>query len=157
MKTYELTYIISPEMSSEEAEAKAKEIETAVASREGIILKQTNPTAVTLSYPIKKRASGFFAVIEFQAEPEKLVELKEMVQKDGKIVRYMLIIKEPARIRRERRGKRETIVPEIKIEHKTETVENKAEETEAPAQKTVEKPKVELKDIEQKLDELLGE
>lgn len=155
MKTYELTYIISPEMSSEEAEAKAKEIETAVASREGIILKQTNPTAVTLSYPIKKRASGFFAVIEFQAEPEKLVELKEMVQKDGKIVRHMLIIKEPAKPRRERRSRKEAVVPEIKIEHKTE-VEAKDEPAKVATEK-IEKNKVELKDIEQKLDELLGE
>ena len=104
MKTYELTYIISPEITSEEAEAKAKEIESAIQSKEGIILKQLNPVAKTLSYPIKKRASGFFGVLEFQLEPEKLLELKEIIEKDEKIVRHMVIIKEAAesKIRKER-------------------------------------------------------
>jgi ribosomal protein S6 len=42
MKTYELTYIISPEMTSEEAIAKGKEIESAITGGEGTILKQSN-------------------------------------------------------------------------------------------------------------------
>ena len=46
-------------MTRAEAEAKAKEIESAITVREGMINKQSNPIAKTLSYPIKKRASGF--------------------------------------------------------------------------------------------------
>ena len=103
MKIYELTYIISPEITSEEATAKAKEIESIVSGKEGMILKQSNPIAKTLSYPIKKRASGFFGVLEFQLEPEKLLELKEILIKDGKIVRHMVIIKEAAEMKKERR------------------------------------------------------
>jgi ribosomal protein S6 len=72
MKTYELSYIVSPEMTSEEAEAKAKEIESAIQSREGVILKQSNPVAKTLAYPIAKRASGFFGILEFQLEARKI-------------------------------------------------------------------------------------
>lgn len=155
MKTYELTYIVSPDVNSEEAAAKAKEFEAAIQSKEGVVVKQSNPIATTLSYPIKKRASGLVGVIEFQLEPEKLVEIKQMVEKDGKIVRHMLIIKNPIKPRKERRGKREFVAPEIKIEHKA-VKEVKTEEVPAEA-KQVEKNKVELKDIEQKLDEILGE
>ncbi len=93
MKTYELTYIISPEITLEEAEAKAKEIESAIQGKEGIILKQYNPVAKTLAFPISKRASGFFGVLEFRPEPEKLLDLKEILAKDGKIVRHIVIIK----------------------------------------------------------------
>ena len=153
MKTYELTYIISPEITSEEAEEKAKEIESIILSKEGTVLKQLNPIAKTLSYPIKKHASGFFGIIEFQLEPEKLIELKEMLVKDGKIVRHMIIIKEPVRIRKERRTK---IKPESIFE--IEKPEAKTEKEEPSLTKASEgKQKVELKDIEQKLDELLGE
>ena len=158
MKTYELTYIISSEITSEEAEAKAKEIEAAISSREGTILKQSNPIAKTLSYP--KRASGFFGVLEFQLEPEKLLELKEMVSKDGKIVRHMLIIKEAQRIRKERRSR---VAPILEVEQKIEepafTKENldvAEEEKPAGTKPTIEKEKVELKDIDQQLNELLG-
>ena len=62
MKTYELSYIISSEITSEEAEAKAREIEGAIQSREGIILKQLNPVAKTLAFPVGKRASGFLGL-----------------------------------------------------------------------------------------------
>lgn len=144
MKTYELTYIISPEITSQEAEAKGKEIESAIQSREGTVLKQSNPTAKTLAFPIAGRASGFFGVLEFQLEPEKLLELKEMVSKDGKIIRHMVIIKEPVKIKKERRPRIE------KTEPKIEAVEKTPEKAET-------KEKIELKDIEQKLDELLGE
>ena len=148
MKTYELTYIVSPEITSEEAEAKAKEIESAIQSREGTISKQLNPIAKTLAYPIERRASGFFGVLEFKLEPEKLLELKEIIVKDKKIVRHMVLVKEPARIRKERRTR---IKPEPAF-----TIEQKAEQKTEIEPAKEEKGKVELKDIEQKLEELLG-
>jgi len=158
MKTYELTYIVSPDITLEEAEAKGKEIESLISSKEGTILKQSNPSARTLSYQIKKRASGFFGVLEFQVEPEGLLELKETISKDSKIVRNMLIIKEAAMMRKERRTRTKS-APVFEIEKKAE-VEKETEvedvKEEKPEKKT-EKEKVELKDIEQKLDELLGE
>jgi len=146
MKTYELTYIITPEISLEEAEAKAKEIEAAIQGKEGVILGQANPSAKTLSYPIKKHASGFLGVLEFQMESEKLVEFKENFSKDEKIARHMVTIKRPARIKKERRAKpkpAEFFAAEPK--------------SEAQPKKEKEEGKVELKDIEQKLDEILGE
>ncbi len=167
MKTYELTYIISPEITSEEAEAKAKEIESVIQGKEGMISKQSNPVARALSYPIKKQASGFFGVLEFQLEPEKLVELKEIIAKDGKIVRHMVIIKEPAKPRKERRAQRipqakpvPSEYPAFEAEHLPVQVEKTSAESEdiKPAsKKAAVKEKVELKDIEQELDEILGE
>jgi len=152
MKVYELTYIISPEITSEEAEAEAKELESAISSKEGMVLKQSNPIAKALSYPIKKHASGFFGILEFQLEPEKLIELKEIIGKDGKIVRHIIIIKEPIKPRKERRTKAKP-VPAFETGQKTEIEPAKIEKSVSSR----EKEKVELKDIEQKLDELLGE
>ena len=156
MKTYELTYIISPEITSEESEAKSKEIESAITSREGTILKQSNPIAKTLSYPIKKRASGFLGFLEFQLEPEKLLEIKGILEKDGKIVRHMLIIKEAAELKKERRVRgiiKTKPVSSFEIEKKAE---GKEISEPASVKTTAGKEKVELKDIEHELDEILG-
>lgn len=142
MKTYELTYIISPEITSEEAIAEAKDIESFVQAQKGVILRQNNPIARTLSYPIKKRASGFMGVLEFQLEPEKLSELKEKIDKDRKIVRHMVIIKKLVKERKQRR----TRIKPVSI------VESSPIETETKAEK-----KVELEEIEKKLDEILNE
>lgn len=148
-------------MTSEEAEAKAKEIESSITSKDGSISRQSNPIAKTLSYPIKKRASGFLGVLEFQLEPERLLELKESIAKDGKIVRHMVIIKrstEPKQARRTRIKPAPAFTIEKKI-GKTSEVENlDAEKEEKPAStKASIKEKVELKDIEQELEEILGE
>jgi ribosomal protein S6 len=151
MQTYELTYIISPEMTSIEAESKAKEIETAIQKSEGIILKQLNPIAKTLSQQIKKHASGFFGVLEFQLEQDKVAELVTMVQKDQKIVRHMILVKKPVKIKKQRRSRKEA---ESVIAIKTEVSTTPAPEVK---EETIVKEKVELKDIEQKLEEILGE
>ena len=160
MKTYELTYIVSPEITSEEAEAKGKEIESLIQGKEGVVLKQSNPIAKTLSYPIKKSASGFFGAIEFQSEPEKLAELGEVLAKDGKIVRHMVIIKRAAEFKKERRTRtKPAAIPLMEMEQKIEVKETKEyfkDEKPAGAKPAV-KEKVELKDIEQELSEILGE
>jgi len=174
MKTYELTYIVSPEMSSEEAEAKGKEIESAITSREGAILKQSNPVAKTFSHPVGKKASGFLGVLEFNLDPEKVVELQEILKKDDKVVRHMLIIKEAAEFKKERRTRgllrtkpvttigQKTVDPQSspRSEQKEEpasVLDGFADVKEKPASKIKEiKEKVELKDIEQELDEILG-
>lgn len=151
MTTYELTYIITPEVTSQEAESKAKEIETIIQSKEGVILRQANPNARALAYPIKKSASGFMGVIEFQIEPENLDTLKTETAKDGKVIRQMLVTKKPikaAKARRTRPKPEET----FKLERKQEDPTGQKQEKEAAT-----KDKVELKDIEQTLDELLGE
>ncbi len=145
MKTYELTYIISSEITGEEAGATANEINSFIQSKEGIILRSDNPVAKTLSYPIKKLGSGFFVVLEFQIEPEKLSELNEKLERDGKILRHTIIIKNPARIRKERRGARK---PVFSAEIEPAELKNIAAEGEK---------KLELKEIEKKLEELLGE
>lgn len=153
MKTYELTYIISPDITSEEAEAKAKEIESLIQGKEGAVIKQLNPIAKTLSYPIAKRASGFFGNIEFQLEPEKLLELKDILVKDEKIVRHMITIKQAAEFKKERRTRTKSTEPVASAELK---IEIKEEKEEKPATIKPVKEKVELKDIEHELDEILG-
>jgi len=151
MTTYELTYIITPEVTSEEAESKAKEIETLIQSKEGVILRQANPNARALAYPIKKSASGFMGVIEFQIEPENLDTLKTETAKDGKVIRQMLVTKKPIKATKARRTRSK---PEetFKLERKQEEPTGQKQKKEATT-----KDKVELKDIEQTLDELLGE
>jgi ribosomal protein S6 len=158
MKTYDLTYIISPEITSEEAESFAKELESFVQNKEGVVIKQNNPVARTLSYQIKKHASGFIGSIEFQLEPEALAELKQVVEKDKKVNRHMIVIKHPAKKEKPRRT-RNKIDGESIVEKEApkEIVIEKKEEPKKPARPAGgETKKVELKDIEQKLEELLG-
>ena len=152
MKNYELSYVITPEISPEEAEVKANEIATLIKNNGGSILGQTNPTAKTLAYPIQKRASGFFGTMELTMEPENVEEFSKQLTKDEKVIRKMLTVKSKIRIKKEKRT-----ASNLSEVFKTNTNLEKIEKTEEPKEKIKEEPKdkVELKDIEQKLDELL--
>jgi len=166
MKTYELTYIISPEVNSEQIESKEKEIEGSIQTGQGVIIKQSKAAAKTLAYPIGGFSSGFFGVIEFQLEEEKLSAVKEGFNKDGKIIRNMLLIKEPVRIKKTRRSRKDEI-PSILSDKKVENdavKEDVKPEIKTPAFEDIKeekadepKAKVGLKDIEQELEDILGE
>lgn len=162
MKPYELTYIISSEMTSEEAETEAKNIELLIQNKEGVIIRSEKPTPKTLAYPIKRQGSGFFVILEFQLEPEHIGEFKEKLQKNSKIIRSMLIIKNPIKIQKERRTRRKPLVMPVTSGI---TGEENGEEKDLPAvatpkalqaEKKISK-KVELNEIEKKLDEILSE
>jgi len=160
MKPYELTYIISPEITAEEAEAEAKSIELLIQGKEGVIIKSEKPTPKTLAYPIKRQGSGFFVILEFQLEPEHIGELKEKIQKNSKIIRSMLIIKNPVKIQKERRTRRKPLVSSTTAPTTTGVPEEaKAEEENKEESKKEKKTskKVELNEIEKKLDEILSE
>jgi len=98
MKSYELTYIISSQLSSYQAEATAKEIESFIKNNEGVILRSEKISVQTLAYPIKKRSSGYFADLTFQVAEDKIKELKEKLEKSNQILRHLILVKKPARI-----------------------------------------------------------
>ena len=139
-------------MSSDQALAESKNIESSIQDKEGIILKSEKPSPKTLAYPIKRQGSGFFGVLEFQLEPEHLGELRKKLQKDSKIIRYMVTIKNPAKIQKEKRVKKKPLVFSTLFEAVKENVKN------LPAQagrKT--NKKADLKEIEKELNEILSE
>ena len=175
MKNYEFSYIISPEFTLEEAEAKAKEFEGQIQQKGGVIIKSEKPLAKTLSYPVKKFGSGFFTTVEFQAEPDIVVAIKDDASKDVKILRLMVLVKNPAKRIKERRQRvkpiLETITQEVKekiLEPIKETIEEiakpeakeKKEEKKSAVKKVKaekSKEKADIEDIDKKLDEILSE
>jgi hypothetical protein len=84
-----------------------------------------------------------------------LLELKDILAKDGKIVRHMVIIKEALEMKKERRTRTKP-VEVFGAEPKVEAEPIKEEEP-TQVKPVAVKEKVELKDIEHELDEILGE
>lgn len=146
MKSYELTYIISPELKTEEAEGFASEISAFLQKEGGLITKSENPSPRSLSYQIRKQGGGFQTSLEFSFIPEKLKILEEKIKKDARILRYLLIIKRPPK--KEKKGRRREIMKEE---------ESSFDKIPADKPKVKTEKKVELKDIEEKLEEILKE
>lgn len=149
MKTYELNYIISSQLTSTEVEETAKEVESNIQSKEGVILRSEKPRAQTLSYPIKKMASGYFSVLDFQmpeSEENKIKEIKENLERNNKVLRHLILIKKPAGQVKERRVRK----PMFSISREMPGALPLAESKEKA------KEKLDPEDLNKKLDEILN-
>lgn len=130
MKHYELTYLISPDLSDEEANSLSTEISSLIQEKQGILEKNLFLLKKQLSYTIKKKTAAYLVTLNFEINSEKLEELKKQIESNSKILRYLIIVKKLSK---------KTIKTLIKKPKRTI------------------KPKVELKEIEKKLEEILNE
>lgn len=132
MKNYELTYLISTDASGEELKNLPEKIKSFIQEEEGAIKKTTEPSKTKLGYPIKEKGQGFLTVLNFSLSPEKIANLEKKLKAENQILRYMILNKDlPEKILRSKRTR-----PELK---------------------TKESEKVELKEIDKKIEEILKE
>ncbi|MCX6789119.1 MAG: 30S ribosomal protein S6 [Candidatus Gribaldobacteria bacterium] len=87
-KIYDLTYLISPDLSENEAQQLAQQIEAGLI--ESKTIKTETPRMIGLSYAIKKQTTAFLANIIFETEPAKIEEIKNNLEKEEKILRFLL-------------------------------------------------------------------
>jgi len=136
MQLYQLDYLISPEISEQDAQALGEKIKSLIEKDQGLIVKAELLSNRILSYEVKSFTEAFLAGLSFNLEPEKLEELKKTLETENNILRYIVfkkkLLKEKPRTRKVTK-----ISKEIEISKP--------------------KQKVELKEIEKKLDEILGE
>jgi small subunit ribosomal protein S6 len=132
MRYYELTYLISPELSEKEIEELQKKISSLIEAEGGKVEKFNKPAKRKLRYPIKKKEEGYLATLYFYCLPQKLANLDEKFKKDSSILRYLILTKKTP--------KKE--VKALKIEKKAEIKKEK---------------KVKLEEIDKKLEEILGQ
>lgn len=147
MKIYELTYLISSELSETEAKNLQEKIASLTKEEGGILIEGGIPflKRIKLAYPItnkttrQKQTEAYLAVLAFQSNPEKIANLEKKLKSENQIIRYLLLTKLPLKeVTRRRREVRTEII------------------SEKPAIEPEEK-KVELKEIEKKLEEILKE
>ncbi len=129
MKSYEINCIIA-NISEEEARATAEKIVKIIEEKGGKVEKTETPKRVPFGYSIKGHAKGFLATIFYKAPSEKIKEIEENVKKEEGVLRIMIVLNEVKKFT--------------------------PREPEEPLAVT-ERKKVELKEIDEKIEEILSE
>ena len=135
MKHYELTYLISPELSEKEANSLSAEINLLIQEKQGILEKTIPVSKKQLAYIIKKKTAAYLVSSFFQIEIKELEEIKKQIESNSKILRYLLL----------------TII-KTKLKTTSKIIKSPLS---IKTKKITPKKKVELKDIEKKLEEVL--
>lgn len=173
MKNYELTYLIKPETLKEEISELSQKINSLIQDQEGIIEKDSQEQTRTLGYPIKGNKNVFLKTVVFKYNPEKLPVLDKYLKEEKSILRFLIIKIEKKKRKKKIRSldKIDALVQKQKME---ESIEEKTRkigqipEIKEEAKTTEKTPsfmgdtkqkekKVELKDIDKKLEEILEE
>ena len=135
MRLYELTYLILPDVSPEELNSLQEKLIGFIQEGKGILVEKGKLVKKNLPHPIKKRGQAFFGSLSFQMKMENLEILKKNLKAEKQFLRFLIsrkkLIKRPMKLARKPLISRKVIKPK--------------------------REKVELKEIEKKLDEILKE
>ena len=89
LKQYETVFITTPVLSeSQMKEAVAKYIKL-IKDNGGEIVYEEDWGLRTLAYPIQHKTSGFYYLIQFQADPSFLSTLETQYKRDEQILRFL--------------------------------------------------------------------
>lgn len=186
-KHYELTYIVSIQFLDKELQQAIEKVAGIIKELNGEIVADQIIGKQRLAYPINKVHQGTYVVVEFDMEPEKVLELDTLIKLQAEILRHLIIIKKikteaekkhekdvQERLLKEKeqeldemeKKNKSTVKKNIAPKVKEEVVEKPAEKKEVVVEaskeedKKVEKKeakKVTMDDIDKKIDEILTE
>lgn len=91
MTDYELTLVLNPQMSEEETPATVDGVGRFIADKGGVVSEVNQWGKRRLAYPIKKLMEGNYVLVQFQLEPQKVVELESDLKLMSGVLRYLVV------------------------------------------------------------------
>jgi small subunit ribosomal protein S6 len=91
MNSYYLTLVLKPDLEEKERKALLDSISKKVSGTEGKIVKEDLWGVRSLTYPIRRNTSGYFAHFEISADPKDIKGLDKTLKVEEDILRYLLI------------------------------------------------------------------
>ncbi len=91
MRDYETVFILTPVLSNEQMEDTVKKFQKVILDGGAEIVHEDHWGLRKLAYPINKKNTGFYTVIEFRAEPELIQNLEVEYRRDERVMRHLVI------------------------------------------------------------------
>ena len=90
MSSYELMVIFTPVLSNEEFNAATKNLKKFITDNKGEIVGEDSWGLKSLAYPIAKKTTGLYYVMEYQAETSLNAKFTIQMNRDESIMRFMI-------------------------------------------------------------------
>ncbi len=91
MNQYETVFILTPVLSDEQMKEAVSKFKGVLTKAGAEIISEENWGLKKLAYPIQKKSTGFFELIEFKAAPETIKTLEIAYRRDEKVLRYLTV------------------------------------------------------------------
>jgi small subunit ribosomal protein S6 len=136
---YETVFIMTPVLSEEQMKETVQKFEKILTDKGAEIVHQENWGLRKLEYPIQKKSSGFYHLIEFKAEGSVVEALELQYRRDERIMRFLTVSMDKYAIayaekrranRKEKAAAKEEVKEETPVVEQPQEVNNESNQTE---------------------------
>ncbi|MBR3711237.1 MAG: 30S ribosomal protein S6 [Bacteroidales bacterium] len=91
MNQYETVFILTPVLSDEQMKEAVKKYEDYLAKAGAEIVHEEHWGMRKLAYPIQKKSTGFYQLIEYKAEGNVIADVETELKRDERILRFLTV------------------------------------------------------------------
>ena len=89
MNRYETVFIMTPVLSAEQVAETVSKFRAFVTDKGGKIVHEDAWGLRKLAYPIQKKSTGFYHLMEFEADPSVILPFETEFRRDERIIRFL--------------------------------------------------------------------
>jgi small subunit ribosomal protein S6 len=91
LKQYETVFIMTPVLSAEQMKETVEKFQKFLKGKKAEIVFEDNWGLRKMSYPVQKKSTGFYYLIEFRADPSIIREWEVTFKRDERILRFLTV------------------------------------------------------------------
>ena len=89
MNNYETVFILTPVLSDAQVKEAVEKIKETLITHKAEIVNEENWGLRKLAYPIHKKSTGFYQLIEFKATPNVVALLETQFRREERVIRFL--------------------------------------------------------------------
>ena len=89
LNQYETVFIATPVLSESQMKEAVKKFKKVITDSKGEIVHEEEWGLKKLAYPIQKKSTGFYHLIEFRTESDVIAKLETEYRRDERIIRFL--------------------------------------------------------------------
>ena len=86
---YEAAFVLTPVLSEPQMKEAVEKFEKLLVENGGSILNREEWGLKKLAYPIQGKTTGFYALLQFDVEPEVIAKLETAFRRDERVLRFL--------------------------------------------------------------------
>jgi len=89
MNNYETVFILTPVLSDAQMKEAVDKFKDILKAEGAEIVSEENWGLRKLAYPIQKKTTGFYQLLEFKADPTSIAKLEIQFRRDERVIRFL--------------------------------------------------------------------
>ncbi len=91
MNSYETVFILTPVLSEEQTKEAVQKFESEIKSMGGKVKHSESWGLRKLAYPIQKKSTGFYFMLEYEGEGNLVSDLEVTFKRDERVMRFLTV------------------------------------------------------------------